>query len=35
MATVSNDQSTIGEAAGVPILTMAHHNAIHVVQRNA
>jgi hypothetical protein len=29
MATVSSDQSTIGEPAGVPILTMAHHNAIH------
>jgi hypothetical protein len=31
MATVSSDQSTIGEPAGVPILRMAHHNAIHVV----
>src|ERR1700722_16490105 len=29
MATVSSDQSTTGEPAGVPILTMAHHNAIH------
>ena len=29
MATVSSDQSTIGEPAGVPILKMAHHNAIH------
>jgi hypothetical protein len=29
MATVSSDQSTIGEPAGVPILKMARHNAIH------
>jgi len=29
MATVSSDQSTIAEPASVPILKMAHHNAIH------
>jgi hypothetical protein len=29
MATVSSDQSTIGEPAGVPILQMGRDNAIH------